>query len=132
MKESLCVMAALTLALPLMGQRASPSVLDPVGGQTSEDLVARALVQNGEIVAGGRQVAAARGGVTQAGLKANPSAAFTESQEVAGGQNNFMIGGSLPLELYHRRERRIEVAQAGVKMAEFDQAERERRLRADV
>ncbi len=132
MKESLCVIAALTLALPLMGQRASPSVLDPVGGQTSEDLVARALVQNGEILAGGRQVAAARGGVTQAGLKANPSAAFTESQEVAGGQNNFMIGGSLPLELYHRRERRIEVAQAGVKMAEFDQAERERRLRADV
>lgn len=132
MKESLCVIAALALALPLMGQRQSPSVLDPAGGQTSEDLVARALVQNGEILAGGRQVAAARGGVTQAGLKANPSVAFTESQEVAGGQNNFMIGGSLPLELYHRRERRIGVAQAGVKMAEFDQAERERRLRADV
>lgn len=132
MKEPLFIIAALTLALPLMGQRASPPVLDSVGGQTTEDLVARALAQNGEILAGGRQVAAARGGVTQAGLKANPSVAFTESQEVAGGQNNFMIGGSLPLELYHRRERRIEVAQAGVKMTEFDQAERERRLRADV
>jgi len=132
MKESLFVIAALTLALTLTGQQASPFVLDPVGGQTAEDMVARALAQNGELLAGGRQVAAARGGVTQAGLKANPSVAFTESQEVAGGQNNFMIGGSLPLEPYHRRERRIEVARAGVKMTEFDQAERERRLRADV
>ena len=51
MKESLCVIAALTLALPLMGQRASPPVLDPVGGQTREDLVARARAQNGEILA---------------------------------------------------------------------------------
>lgn len=132
MKQSFIVIAALTLALPALGQRASPSVLDPVGGRASEDLVARALAQNGEILAGGRQVAAARGGVTQAALKANPSVAFTESQEVAGGQNNFMIGGTIPLELYHRRERRIEVAQGGVKMTEFDQAERERRLRSEV
>ena len=132
MTQSLIAIAAFALVLPLMGQRASPSVVDPVGGQTSEGLVARALAQNGEVLAGGQQVAAARGGLTQAGLKANPSVAFTESQEVAGGQDNFMIGGSLPLELYHRRERRIEVAQAGVKMTEFDQAERERRLRANV
>ena len=124
--------AVLILALPAAGQRTSPSVLDPVAGRTAEDLVARALAQNGEILAGGRQVVAARGGVTQAGLKANPSVAFTESQEAAGGQNTFIIGGSLPLELYHRRERRIEVAQSGVKMTEFDQAERERRLRAEV
>lgn len=132
MNQSFVVIAVLALALPAVGQRASPSVLDPVSGRTSEDLVARALAQNGEILAGGRQVAAARGGVTQAALKANPSVAFTESQEVAGGQNNFMIGGSLPLELYHRRERRIEVAQSGVNMTEFDQAERERRLRTEV
>jgi cobalt-zinc-cadmium efflux system outer membrane protein len=70
--------------------------------------------------------------VTQARLKANPSLSFSESQEIAGGQNNFMIGGTLPLELYHRRDRRVEVAQSGVKMTEFDQAERERWLRAEV
>jgi outer membrane protein, heavy metal efflux system len=132
MNKPFVVIAALTLALPIMGQWASPSILDPVGGLTAGDLVVRALTQNGEVVAGGRQVAAARGGVTQAALKANPSVAFNESHEIAGGQNNFMIGGSLPLELYHRRERRIEVAQSGVKLTEFDQAERERRLRADV
>ena len=126
------VFVALILALPVLGQRASPSVLDSAGGRTAEDLVARALAQNGDILAGDRQVASARGGVTQARLKANPSVAFSESQEIAGGQNNFMIGGSQPLELYHRRERRIEVAQGGVKIAEFDQAERERRLRGEV
>ena len=32
-------------------------------------------------------MAAARGSVTQAALKANPSVAFNESQEIAGGQN---------------------------------------------
>src|SRR5258706_3861764 len=128
MSQSFVVIAALTLALPILGQRASPSILDPVGGQTSEDLVVHALAQNGELLAGGSQVTAARGGVTQAALKANPSVAFNESQEIAGGQNNFMIGASLPLELYHRRERRVEVAQSSLKMTGFDQAERERRI----
>jgi cobalt-zinc-cadmium efflux system outer membrane protein len=132
MNRSFLVFSALTLALPVMGQQGSLSMLDPVGGRTAEELVALSLEHNGEILGGKQQVAAARGGVTQARLKANPSVAFNESQEVAGGQNNFMIGGSLPLELYHRRERRIEVAQAAVKMTELDQAERARRLRAEV
>ena len=132
MNHSLLVVVALTLAHLALGQRVSQSPLDPLGGRTAEELVAHALEQNGEILGGKQQVAAARGGVTQARLKANPSVALNESQQVAGGQNNFMIGGSLPLELYHRREHRIEVAQADVKMTELDQAERERRLRAEV
>lgn len=132
MNRAFQLIAVLTLAFPAWGQRASQAILDPAGGRTAEDLVALALAGNGELLAGRQQVAAARGGVTQARLKANPSLAFTESQEVAGGQNNFMIGGSLPLELFHRRDRRIEVAQSGVKMTELDQAERERRLRAEV
>ena len=132
MNLPLIFLTTFTLALPMFGQRAGPSVLDPAGGQTVQDLVNRALAQNGELLAGERLVAAARGGVTQARLKVNPSLSFNESQEVAGGQNNFMIGGTLPLELYHRRERRVEVAQNTVKMTEFDQAERERRLRAEV
>ena len=129
MKQAFLILA---LALPVLGQRASPSVLDPVGGQTADDLVARGLAQNGELLAGQQQVAAARGSVTQARLKANPSIQFSESQELASSQNNFMIGGALPLELYHRRERRINVAQGGVKVTEFDQAERARQLRAAI
>jgi cobalt-zinc-cadmium efflux system outer membrane protein len=132
MNLPLVFLLTFTLTLPMLGQRAGPSVLDPAGGQTVQDLVTRALDQNGDILTGERLVAAARGGVTQARLKANPSLSFSESQEIAGGQNNFMIGGTLPLELYHRRDRRVEVAQSGVKMTEFDQAERERWLRAEV
>jgi cobalt-zinc-cadmium efflux system outer membrane protein len=132
MNLPLAILSAFALTLPMLGQRAGPSVLDLSSGQTVEDLVTRALAQNGELLAGERLVAAARGGVTQARLKANPSLSFNEAQELAGGQNNFMIGGTLPLELYHRRERRVEVAQRGVKMTEYDQAERERRLRAEV
>lgn len=106
--------------------------MDPVGGRTAADLVALALTQNGELLAGQHLVEAARGGVTQARLKANPSIETTQATEVAGSQNSFTIGGSLPLELYHRRDRRIEVAQSGVRMTESDQAERERQLRAAV
>lgn len=128
----LFLFAVLSLTFPVMGQRMSQTVLDSSGGRTVEDLVTRALAQNGEIRAGRLQVAAARGGLTQARLKANPSLEVSQATEVAGSQNNLMIGGSLPLELYHRRDRRIEVAQSGIKMKELDQAERERQVRAEV
>ncbi|MBM3728861.1 MAG: TolC family protein [Acidobacteria bacterium] len=120
--------AGLVLAFPAMSQ----AVLDPVNGQTVETLVKRALAQNGGLLAGQSQVAAARGGVTQARLKANPSIQVSDAQEAVGSQNTFTIGGTLPLELYHRRERRVEVAEASVRMSEFEQAERERQARAEV
>ena len=41
MNQSFIVIATLALALPALSQRASPSVLDPVGGRTAEDLVDR-------------------------------------------------------------------------------------------
>ena len=128
MMRTLHLAAALALAVPAMAQTA----LDPAGGATVEDLVKRALVQNGGLLAGQSRVAAARGGVTQARLKTNPSIQFSDSQEANGSQNSFMIGGTLPLELYHRRERRSEVAEASVRMSEFEQAERERQIRAEV
>lgn len=132
MNRLLFLLAVLSLTLPVMGQRMSQTVLDSSGGRTVEDLVTRALAQNGGILVGRLQVAAARGGLTQARLKPNPSLEVSQATEVAGSQNNLMIGGSLPLELYHRRDRRIEVAQSGIKMAELDQAERERQLRAEL
>ncbi len=110
----------------------SQTVLDSSGGRTVEDLVTRALAQNGEILVGRLQVAAARGGLTQARLKANPSIEVSQATEVAGSQNNLMIGGTLPLELYHRRDRRIDVAQSGIRITELAHAERERQVRAEV
>lgn len=128
----LFLVSVLTLAPPVLAQRASQTVLDPSSGRTSEDLVSLALVRNGDLLAGQQQVAAARGGLTQARLKANPSIELNESQDLGGSQNTFVIGGTLPLELYHRRDRRIEFAQSGVNMTELEQAERERQVRAAV
>ena len=64
--------AAVLLAVlpPAWGQ--SAGVLDPVHGLSAEDLVARALPRNGDLLAARQQVAAARGSLTQAGLRANP------------------------------------------------------------
>lgn len=132
MNRAFHVVAVVTLAFPAWGQRASQAIADPAGGRTAEDLVALALTRNGDLLAGRQQVAAARGGLTQARLKANPSIEFSGAKEAMGPQNNFTIGGSLPLELFHRRDRRIEVAQSGAKMTELEQAERERRIRAEV
>ena len=120
--------AGLLLAVPAVSQ----TVLDPVDGQTVEDLAQRALAQNGSLLAGQSKVVAAKGVVTQARLKANASLQITDAQEAVGSQNNFMIGGTLPLELYRRRERRTDAAVAGVKLAEFEQSEQERQLRAEV
>ena len=118
------------LALRAWGQ--SAGVLDPVHGMSAEDLLSRALPRNGDVLVARQQVAAARGGLTQAGLRANPSLELSGMKEVAGSDNNFMIGGSLPLELFGRRERRVEVARGDVLMSELEAAQRERQLRADI
>ncbi len=94
--------------------------------------MALALERNGELLAARQQVAAARGGLSQARLRPNPSLEFNDAQEMSGGMNNFMIGGSVPLELFHRRDRRVEVAAGRVRVSEFDQAENQRRLREVV
>jgi cobalt-zinc-cadmium efflux system outer membrane protein len=125
------LLAAALLASAVWAQTPE-DVIDPVSGQTVGELVARAIGQNGELLAGRQQIAAARGDLLQAGLRANPSIEASGMKEVAGPMNNFMIGGSLPLELFHRRDRRVDVAQGGVKLSEFSQADRERRLRAAV
>ncbi len=118
--------------IPLWGQRASDGIVDFVHGRTAEELVAIALQRNGEILAAQQQVEAARGSLTQARLRANPSAEFSGSKEMGGTQNNLILGGSLPLELFHRRERRMEVAAGGIRMTEFELAERERQIRGEV
>jgi outer membrane protein, heavy metal efflux system len=122
----------LAAVMSLWGQRASEGVVDSVHGRTAEELIAIALQRNGEVLAAQQQVEAARGGLTQARLRANPSAEFNGSKEVGGRQGTLMIGGSLPLELFHRRERRMEVAEGGIHMADFERMERERQVRGEV
>ena len=129
MKTILLVLAAV---IPLWGQRASEGIVDSLRGRTAEELVAIAMQRNGDILAAQQQVEAARGGLTQARLRANPSAELSGSKEVGGPQNTLLLGGSLPLELYHRRERRMEVAAGGIHVADFERMDRERQIRGEV
>ena len=126
------IVLMLAVAMSLWGQRTSEGIVDSVHGRTVEELVAIALQRNGEVLAAQQQVEEARGGLTQARLRANPSAELNGSKEVGGPQSTLMIGGSLPLELFHRRERRMEVAEGGIHMADFERMERERQVRTEV
>lgn len=114
------------------GQRLSQTIVDPAAGRTAAEVVALALDRNGDILAGRQQVTAARGGITQARLKANPSLDTSGSQQLTGSMNTITAGVSLPLELHHRRERRTEVAETSAKVSELQQADLERRLRGEV
>ena len=129
MKPAWLILAA---AIPLRGQSASDGIVDLANGRTVEELVSIALQRNGDILAVQQQVEAARGGLTQARLRANPSAELSGSKEVGGPQNTLLLGASLPLELYHRRERRMEVAAGGIHIADFERMERERQVRGEV
>ena len=132
MKTLALAIGAVSVGLvPVWAQQAG-DIVDPAVGKRLEELVGMALAQNGELRAGRQQVAAAQGNITQARLRANPMVEINTFTELGGSQNTFMAGGSLPLELYHRRDRRVEVASSSVKVAEFEQAERERQLRASV
>jgi len=126
------IVLMLAAAMSLWGQRASEGIVDSIRGRTVEELVAIALQRNGDVLAAQQQVEEARGGLTQARLRANPSAELNGSKEVGGPQSSLMIGGSLPLELFHRRERRMEVAEGGIHMADFERMERERQVRTEV
>ncbi len=106
--------------------------IDSVNGLMVEDLVQRALSQNGELLAAREQVRAALGGLTQAGLRPNPTIAVTGLNQLNGPDNNISVGGSLPLELFGRRQRRVEVARRESEVMQQELAERERQLAAAV
>src|SRR5262245_16913533 len=63
--------------------------MDPVNGLTAEDLVQRALEQNGELLAGHQQVEAGRGALMQARLRANPTVDISNLKQIG------PVGGSV-------------------------------------
>jgi cobalt-zinc-cadmium efflux system outer membrane protein len=133
---SLALGVALTPMLSLSAQeaaaRASSSFLDPQAGVTEASLVARALAQNPTLAAARREIEMARGDVTQARLRKNPSLSASGYKEVEGQDNQFSIGGTLPLELFGRRAQRTEVAERKLEVTRQSVADRERLLMGEV
>jgi cobalt-zinc-cadmium efflux system outer membrane protein len=132
----LLTMAALAGSLALSAQEVHPQpasdFLDLQGGVTETELVTRALASNPSLLAQRQQIAMARGDVTQARLRQNPSLTLGGLKEVDGGDNAINVRGSLPLELFGRRARRTEVAQNQEEVTQQSVADRERLLTGEV
>jgi cobalt-zinc-cadmium efflux system outer membrane protein len=127
---------ALICTFPLSAQEpaahSSSSFLDPQAGTSESELVTRALAQNPTLAAVRQEIEMARGGVTQARLRKNPSLAAGGLQEIEGQDNRVSIGGALPLELFGRRARRTEVAERKLEATRESVADRERLLTGEV
>src|SRR5258708_15140763 len=129
---------ALTMAcaLPLSAQEpvAHPdtSFLDPQAGTTDSALVARVLAQNPTLAAVRQEIEMARGGVTQARPRKNPSLTAGGLQEIRGQDHRVSIGGAPPLELFGRRARRTEVAERKPQGTPESVSHRERLLTGEV
>ncbi len=108
---------------------------DPLQGESSSDLVRRALLSNGELSAARLDIDRARARLRQAAVRPNPT---VEVEQATGrltgssGERETSIELSLPLEIAGQRRRRIDVAQAQLEATEAEVAERERHLAAEV
>lgn len=106
--------------------------LDQTDGMTADAAVSRALDYNGELQAMRKEVEAAGALVKQAGLRSNPKLNAVGTRQIGGPDNTQMAEVMLPLELGGRRGARIAVAQRELEAREFELANRERLLAADV
>lgn len=112
-----------------------PKFYDRQTGESAIDLVRRALQSNGELLAARLEIDKARARLAQARLRLNPT---LEVEQTSGrflgssGTGDLSVGATLPLELYGRRKRRIELAQIEITAREAEINNRERQLTAEV
>jgi outer membrane protein, heavy metal efflux system len=132
----LLMVVALTGALSLSAQDVQPrpasDFLDLQRGVTEAELVTRALASSPTLLAQRQQIAMAKGDVTQAHLRQNPSLTLGGLKEVNGGDNAITVSGSLPLELFGRRARRTEVAESRENATQQSVTDEERLLTGEV
>jgi cobalt-zinc-cadmium efflux system outer membrane protein len=121
-----------TIQPPDIPSRSSSDFLDAKQGVTEDDLVTRALASNPTLAAQRRQIEIAKGDVTQARLRKNPSLTLGGQQEVKGDDHAINVTGSLPLELYGRRALRTEVAQDKENATQQSVADQERLLTGEI
>ena len=105
--------------------------IDPVGGLSLDDSIARALEREPSLRAVRTQVNVAEGARTQAELRPNPSVSFSQQQEPGGTDNQTRIELQWPLDLF-RKSGRVAVADREVDAAHQATANQERMLSASV
>jgi outer membrane protein, heavy metal efflux system len=125
----LVVMLVLAAATPAARVDAQPA--GGAGAVTVDELVVRALAESPDLNAARAEIEAARGRVTQAGLRPNPMLDLS-GQKAVSPDNNLMVGVTLPLDLNGRKAGRVAVAERELAMKRAGVADRERRLRAEI
>ena len=112
-----------------------PDFYNQQTGLSINDLINRALAANVELQAAQLDIERARARRLQAGLRPNPTVEFEQSSgRILGspGGGEFTVGASVPVEIYGRRARRIEVAEIEIQASEALIKNRERQLVAQV
>ncbi len=112
-----------------------PKYYNQQDGVSINELIERALITNQDLAAARLEIEKARARLDQAGLRPNPTLEFEQSSgAVLGspGGGQFTVGASLPIEIYGRREARINVAQISIEASEAEVRNRERILAANI
>jgi cobalt-zinc-cadmium efflux system outer membrane protein len=128
----LAAMCSLSLVAQEVKPRPAGDYLDLQHGVTEDELVTRAVASNPTLAARRQQIEIAKGDVTQAHLRKNPSLNLGGLKEVIGGDNSMSVSGMLPLELYGRRARRTEVAESKEDVSKESVADQERLVTGEV
>ena len=110
---------------------AASDYLDPVGGMSLGQAIARALEMEPSLRAIRSDVDIARGARQQAALKPNPSVSFERREEPGGTDHLTNVSIEWPLDLF-RRTGRVAVADLEISAATLAAADRERLLTAEV
>jgi len=126
--------ASVASAKPLV-ESVLPNYYHPQDGTSVDELIKRALASNQEIIASRLEIDKARARLQQARLRPNPTLEFEqESGRLVGdgGDGQFTVGASLPIEIYGRRSARVSAAQIAIEASEAEVRNRERVLVANV
>ena len=129
---TLVLAGSLALSAQQIQPRPACDFLDLEQGVTETELVTQALASNPTLLAERQQIAMAKGHVTQARLRQDPSLTIGGLKEVNGDDHGFDVSGSLPLELFGRRARRTEVAESEEEATKQNVANQERLLTGEV
>lgn len=112
-----------------------PNYFSRQDGVSLNELIKTALNANQELAAARLEIEKAKARLTQANLRPNPT---LEVEQTSGrlvgnaGEGEFSIGASLPVEIYGRRNARINAAQIAVEASEAEIRNRERALVANI
>lgn len=112
-----------------------PNYYNQQDGIAINELIRRALDSNQDLTAARLQIERAKARLVQARLRPNPTLEFEqESGRFVGngGNGSFTVGASLPIEIYGRRDARINAAQIEIEASLAEVRNRERTLVAGI